>query len=380
MDKKINIAVAGLGFGAAFVPIYKHHPFVGEITVYDPNQQLAEEVQKRFGILKRYDTFEEILEDKSIDAVHLISPIPTHEQQSIQVLKSGKHCACTVPMALSVQGLTEIMKAKNDSGKNFMMMETSVYTHEFFHALHMLEHGDFGKIQFLKGAHYQDMEKWPSYWAGLPPMYYATHAIAPLVMLAGAPITSVRCLGTGSMREELSRNYGNPYPVETAIFTFSNGLAAEVTRSLFELARGYTESFSVYGDRASFEWPLIEQEETPVIHIFDTKHDDEDRRGKSVQTFRLDALKNHDELLPEAIRRFTVKSKYYDETNPQDFFEEGGGHGGSHPHLVNEFLNSIFEERDPWINERVAANITAAGICAHASAMNGGAVVEVPRF
>ena len=59
---------------------------------------------------------------------------------------------------------------------------------------------------------------------------------------------------------------------------------------------------------------------------------------------------------------------------------QGGGHHGSHPHLVNEFVMSIIEERTPAIDEYLAANITAAGICAHESAMKGGESVIVPAF
>jgi hypothetical protein len=61
-------------------------------------------------------------------------------------------------------------------------------------------------------------------------------------------------------------------------------------------------------------------------------------------------------------------------------FEQGGGHHGSHPHLVHEFVRSIVERRSPAIDAVTAANWTAAGICAHASAMADGAAVPVPQF
>lgn len=78
--------------------------------------------------------------------------------------------------------------------------------------------------------------------------------------------------------------------------------------------------------------------------------------------------------------KYTVRGKYYDETNPQLTFEEGGGHGGSHLHLVHEYISSILEDKKAWINELVAANITATGIFAHESAMNGGKEVIIPDF
>ena len=35
--KKINVALVGLGFGGAFAGIYKAHPSVGELTLFDTN-------------------------------------------------------------------------------------------------------------------------------------------------------------------------------------------------------------------------------------------------------------------------------------------------------------------------------------------------------
>jgi hypothetical protein len=86
-------------------------------------------------------------------------------------------------------------------------------------------------------------------------MWYATHAVAPCLAFAGVRARSVRCLGSGSMRDELKSQYNNPFPSETAIFALDRAepLAMEVTRSLFQFFRGYLESFSIYGETASLE-------------------------------------------------------------------------------------------------------------------------------
>ena len=57
-----------------------------------------------------------------------------------------------------------------------------------------------------------------------------------------------------------------------------------------------------------------------------------------------------------------------------------GGHGGSHPHLVHEFVRSIVEGRPPAVDAARAANWTAAGLCAHESAMRQGEGVPIPDF
>ena len=209
--KKLNVVLVGLGFGGAFVPIYKDHPAVGNIGIFDTDTGRMEEFARTHGIQRQYHSFDEILRDKEVDAIHLVTPIPLHAEQTVAVLDSGKHCACTVPMATSLEDLERITAAVRRSGKKYMMMETTLYTRQFFYARQMLENGEFGKIQFLRGSHYQDMANWPSYWMGLPPMWYGTHAIAPMRVMAGSRIQKVHCFGSGTMEEWLTR----PFPQDT---------------------------------------------------------------------------------------------------------------------------------------------------------------------
>ncbi len=81
-------------------------------------------------------------------------------------------------------------------------------------------------------------------------------------------------------------------------------------------------------------------------------------------------------LLPEPIRKFTQTIQ----DDQHLSFVQGGGHGGSHPHLVNEFLQALSEDRDPWPNAVTSANWTCVGICAHQSATQGGKIVQLPEF
>ena len=377
-NKKINVALAGLGFGAEFVPIYLHHPWVESLTVCDPDVKVLNAVGDRFEVANRVADLDEILSNDDIDAVHLVTPIPVHAEQTIAVLRAGKHCACTVPMATRIEDLNAIVAAQRESGKVYMGMETAVYTRRFMYVQEMLSNDEIGRIQFLRGAHYQDMEFWPHYWLGLPPMHYATHAVSPVLALAGTQAQAVHCFGSGVMRPELHRQYDNPYPIETAIFELDHEqpLAAEITRSLFHTARGYTESFNVYGDKATFEWEQIEGEAPVVFRMAPAVPNY--GRGNEITVERV-TVPDRQDLLPKEIARFTQRG-VCDKTHAHLSFLQGGGHGGSHPHLVQEFVSSIVDERRPWSDAITTAGWAAAGICAHESAMNGGKRIEIPQF
>ncbi len=75
------------------------------------------------------------------------------------------------------------------------------------------------------------------------------------------------CFGSGRIDEALIPKYDSPFAVETChIKLHDSDLAAEITRSLFNTARQYRESFDVYGSKQSFEWSQIEHEDRDRVH------------------------------------------------------------------------------------------------------------------
>lgn len=367
MEKKVKVAVVGLGFGAEFVPIYQDYEFAECYAVCRRNEEKLNAFADEFQVPKRYTDFEKLLEDPEIDAVHINTEIADHASMAIKALKAGKHVACTVPMALTVEECAEIVKLERETGKVYMMMETSVFTREYLYVQQIRDQGELGRIQFVRGSHQQNMglPGWPSYWYGFPPMYYGTHAIAPVADMVGKRIQSVRCYGSGRIREDYIPQYNSPFAAESTQLTFEDSdVVAEVTRSLFDTIRQYRESFDVYGSQSSFEWEQIAGEH-PVIY---TGYEDA-RRVEVPDT---------DSMLPKEIAKYSLRNQIIDDQHVS--FIQGDGHGGSHPHLVKEFISAILENRPARVSAAVAANWTAAGILSHHSAMNHGEKIEVPEF
>ena len=145
-------------------------------------------------------------------------------------------------------------------------METVVYSREFLFVKELYDRGDLGRIQFYRSSHQQEMLGWPSYWEGFPPMYNATHAISPTLALRKDQAEWVECVGSGRIAPEMVPNYGSPFAIESAHIQFKDtDVCAEVTRSLFNTAREYRESFDVYGSKKTFEWTQVKGERH-IIH------------------------------------------------------------------------------------------------------------------
>ena len=374
MSNRVRVAIVGLGFGAEFIPIFQEHPDAEMYAVCQRNPDHLKHVQESFKVPKAYASFDELIADKNVDAVHINSPIPDHAWMSIKALNAGKHVACTVPMGTSIDECRQICEAQRKSGKVYMMMETVVYSREYLFAKDLYDRGVLGKIQFLRGSHVQDMDGWPGYWPGLPPMWYATHCVSPCLAILSDPAKGkiglaehVVCHGSGRIREEFIKKYNSPFAVETATFKIKGtDVCAEVTRQLFDCARQYRESFDVTGSNVSFEWQQIENEK-PVLHMRGLPEPEIPRRV-SVPDFA--------GRLPEPIRKFT--GAIHDATHLS--FLQGAGHGGSHPHLAHNFLQAVLGKQPAFPDAPTSANWTCVGICAHESAMKGGEKVQVPSF
>jgi predicted dehydrogenase len=369
LDKNVNVALVGLGFGAEFIPIYQAHPNARIHAICQRNEEKLNKVGDTFEIAKRYTEFDDVLADPDVDFVHINSPIPDHGWMSIQALKAGKHVMCTVPMATTVKECDKICQLVEDTGLKYMMAETVVYSREFLFIKDMYEKGELGKIQHLAASHPQDMDGWPDYWKDMIPMHYATHVVSPCLGLMNKRAEYVSCFGSGTVRKDIAKRSGNKFAVESCHIKIQDSdVVAHIWRFLYDTARQYRESFDVYGTKKSFEWTLVEHEP----HVIHTAKKPEPEIPEKV------TIPDFAHLLPEPIRKFTQPAEIHDTEHLS--FIQGGGHGGSHPHLVNEFVTALVKDRSPWPNARTSANWTCVGLCAHKSAKKGGKLVDLPAF
>ncbi|MEP6796927.1 MAG: Gfo/Idh/MocA family oxidoreductase, partial [Lapillicoccus sp.] len=335
MTTGLTIAVAGLGFGQDFVPIYLSHPDVERVVLVEPDDGRRKQVAACFALDEGYPEIAQALADPDVDAVHILAPVATHADLTVAALEAGKHVACAVPMATTLEDLDRIIAAQKASGQTYMMMETTVYGREYLVVEEMLAAGAFGDLTLYRGFHIQNLEGFPDYWQGYPPMHYVTHALSPILSLLGTRVESVTCHGAGRLNARFDTGgFGNPYPTEVGLFTLEGSdVLADITMSFFQTARSYIEGFALHGDRRGIEWPIDNEGDLTVFDMYPPHEGD---RGNRVETSSL-TPRDFPDRLPGPLREFT---------RPTDVLLPGmsrpervlAHHGGSHPFLVHEFV------------------------------------------
>ena len=110
---RINVAIVGLGFGAEFIPIYLQHPQARMYAVCQRNPDKLKKVGDDFKVEKRYTNYADVLADKSVDFVHINSPIPDHAPMSIAALKAS--CSASSARSKSPSRRMRVASTRRDS-------------------------------------------------------------------------------------------------------------------------------------------------------------------------------------------------------------------------------------------------------------------------
>jgi predicted dehydrogenase len=341
-DRKVRVGIVGYGvckFGAEFG--FQDHPNVEVVAVSDLFPDRCTGLAKACRCDKTYPSLEELVKDERIEAVFVATDAPSHARHCIEVLKHRKHVASAVPAVFgSTEEADKLFETVQSSGRKYMMFETS-YFHEDLHSMRQIYNaGGLGKLVYSEGEYYHYMaEPIPSYkdWrVGLPPQWYPTHSNAYYVGVSGGRFTEVSCMGMPSQIAHLqpaNNRYRNAFGSEVAMFRTSEGGMARMAVSWDspgaggEMGRVRGEKGSFYGKYEGLEKSLPETRRPP---------------------------------LPPGV--------------------SGGGHGGSHGYLMNEFVAAILEDRKPLVDVAQALNMTVAGIVAHQSALKGGELLRIPQY
>jgi len=315
-----------------------------------------------------------------VDAVAIITQHWMHAPQAVQALQAGKHVYSAVPAGVSVAEIAALVDAVKSSGKIYMMGETSYYYPGAIYCREKFRAGAFGRVVYAEAEYYHDWdhglydvakwrggERWMEL-AGGPPMYYPTHSTSQVVAATGAHMTHVSCLGVvdqhpdGIYRADVNL-WHNTFSNESALFRMSDGSVTRINEYR-RIGHPGCERMSMWGTDASFEY-------NAAGAAWVTKHD--------VQ--RLDAIIDISGVPAEGGGTWTgVSCAHAVERLPRSFIGLPNGHWGSHQFLVDDFVKACVSGKQPPVNAWQAARFTVPGIVAHDSAMQAGAVVEVPDF
>ncbi len=81
------------------------------LGVYSASQASREKFAEDFSVPKVYSAYEEMINDKDIDAVYICTPNVFHKDYTIQAANAGKHIFCEKPMAMNTNECKQMVEA-----------------------------------------------------------------------------------------------------------------------------------------------------------------------------------------------------------------------------------------------------------------------------
>jgi predicted dehydrogenase len=345
-DRKVRVGIVGYGvcrFGAQFG--FQNHPNVEVAAVSDLFPDRCAGLAKACKCDKTYPSLEEMVKDKSLEAIFLATDAPSHARHAMLCMNSGKHVACAVPAVWgSLEDAEKLYETVKKTGLTYMMFETSAYRPECHAMRQAYRAGAFGRLIYSEGQYYHYFGKplgsYKNWRFGCPPMWYPTHSTAYFVAVTGKSFTAVSCQG---FKGEIptfkpdANPYKNPFDSEIALFRTSEGGASRM--SVCWGTRGsHGEYGHVRGERGMMEGTKFQP-------------------AADLKKLKVNFAKPQ---LPPKM--------------------PAGGHGGSHGYLTEEFITALLLKRKPMIDVAWSLNMTVSGVVAHQSALKDGELMKVPQY
>lgn len=373
--KELNIGVIGFG-NRAMLSIMAHQPENGcnVVAVADPYEPAQEKFKEAVKDKFRYATadYRELLADKDIDAVFILSPDYLHEEHAIAALEAGKAVYLEKPMAITIEGCDRILETAYRTGTKLFVGHNMRYFPVVLKMKEVVDSGIIGKVQaawcrhFINyggDAYFKDWHSEQRYTTGLL-LQKGAHDIDVIHYVTGGYTKAVSAMG------------------QLSVYNQTTDRRAPEDRG----------DASWHGDH----WPPLEQKGcSPVIDVED----------HSMVMMQLDNgvqacyLQCH--YTPDAERNYTFIGTHGRVENIGDggecqvhvWTERGpratpdiiyylkpltGSHGGSDPRVVNAFLDFVRYNKIPHTNPVAARNAVAVGVLGHKSMRGAVERLQVP--
>ena len=154
--EKVRIGVIGCGgiANGKHMPAHKANPHSEMVAFCDIVPERAEKAKKDFGTpeCKTYTDYKELLKDKSIDAVLVLTHNSEHCRITVDALNAGKHVMCEKPMAMNYEEAKKMIEARDKSGKLLTIGYQNRFRQDSLYLKKLADADKFGEIYYAEAT------------------------------------------------------------------------------------------------------------------------------------------------------------------------------------------------------------------------------------
>jgi predicted dehydrogenase len=149
---RVSVGVVGLGYWGP--NLARNFDRLGETElrwICDPSQEARERWAPQFPQTKSTADLDDLLNDDSLDAIVIATPVPSHPELALKTLSAGKHCFVEKPLAQSVADAERVCEAAEAAGKVLMVGHLLEYHPGVRKLKEVADSGDLGAIRYIYG-------------------------------------------------------------------------------------------------------------------------------------------------------------------------------------------------------------------------------------
>ncbi|HEY8647490.1 MAG TPA: Gfo/Idh/MocA family oxidoreductase [Gaiellaceae bacterium] len=152
-DAPVRIAVIGLGYwGPNLVRNLHELPAAEVVSVCDLSEKALEAMQRRYPAVGATTYVEDILADRTIEAVAIATPVSTHFSLVDAALSAGKHVLVEKPLAASSSEAEHLIQLAEEHGLVLMPGHTFLYSPPVETIRALIDAGELGDIYFIASS------------------------------------------------------------------------------------------------------------------------------------------------------------------------------------------------------------------------------------
>jgi predicted dehydrogenase len=163
--RRVKTAVFGSGFmGKVHAEAIRRLGYVDIVAVAASSAEKARKFGEAIGVEKTTGDYQTVINDSSIEAVHVCTPNALHYPMSKAAIQAGKAVVCEKPMSMSVaeaQEMTDLAAAKNVPN---CIQHNLRYYPVVQHMRRMIESGELGEVLVVQGTYSQDWLLYDTDW------------------------------------------------------------------------------------------------------------------------------------------------------------------------------------------------------------------------
>jgi inositol 2-dehydrogenase len=154
MNKRLGIGVIGLGrLGSSYAKYFTGRiAGASLVAVSDVNESAVASLAAELDTVKQYGRYQDLLADKRVEGVVVVSPTSTHQEIVLEAAKHGKAIFCEKPLSISLEAAREMLRVVEQTGVFFQMGFMRRFDKGYVAAKQKIEEGGIGTPVVFKSS------------------------------------------------------------------------------------------------------------------------------------------------------------------------------------------------------------------------------------